>query len=87
LTGDQGHRKDITNGQRVSRHSLPSLCFLFFPHRTFFKNNFSQPANGTFGFARQTMPSLRKTKRAIFCHRTLRDNVLYLYKAEKLQLD
>jgi hypothetical protein len=51
LTGDQRHRNEITNGQRVSRHSLPTLCFLFFSHRTFFKNNFSQPASGTFGFA------------------------------------
>lgn len=38
MTGDQRHRNDIVNGQRGSRHSLPSLCFLFFPHHTFFKN-------------------------------------------------
>jgi len=51
LTGDKRHRNDIINGQRVSRHSLPTLCFLFFSLRTFFKNNFSQPVSGTFGFA------------------------------------
>ena len=42
---------DTTNGQRVSRHSLPDPMFFIFSHRTFFKNNFSQPASGTFGFA------------------------------------
>jgi hypothetical protein len=32
LTGDQRHRNDITNGQRVGRHLLPTLlCFIFFP--------------------------------------------------------
>jgi len=51
LTGDQGHRNDITNGQRVSRHSLPTLCFLFFPLRTFLKTILASRTNGTFGFA------------------------------------
>ena len=32
LTGEHGHKNDTTNGQRVSRHSLPALlCFNFFP--------------------------------------------------------
>jgi len=32
LTGEHRHTKDTTNGQRVSRHSLPALlCFNFFP--------------------------------------------------------
>jgi hypothetical protein len=32
LTGEQGHTNDKTNGQRVSRHSLPyPSCFIFFP--------------------------------------------------------
>jgi hypothetical protein len=54
LTGDQ-HTDHISNGQRVSRHSFPTLlCFNFFPtaqkklkfycHRTF----------GTFAFAATT---------------------------------
>jgi len=51
LTGDQTHRNDITNGQRVSRHSLPTLSFLFFSHPHFLKTILSQPASGTFGFA------------------------------------
>jgi hypothetical protein len=45
------------------------MFFIFFPPH-FFKNNFSHPTNGTFGFAQLTKPTLRKTKRAIFCHRT-----------------
>ena len=49
------------------------MFFIFFPPH-FFKNNFSQPTNGTFGFARHTKPTLRKTKRAIFCQRTDNDN-------------
>jgi len=36
LTGDQRHTDHITNGQRVSRHSLPKLLyFLFFPPHIF----------------------------------------------------
>jgi hypothetical protein len=63
LTGDQ-HTDHISSGQRVSRHSLPTRCFLFFSHRTFFKNNFSQPArSSTFGFAQRTSQR-KKTKRA-----------------------
>jgi len=32
LTGEQRHTDHIENGQRVSRHSLPTLlCFNFFP--------------------------------------------------------
>ena len=32
MKGDQGYKNDTTNGQRVSRHSLPTLlCFIFFP--------------------------------------------------------
>ena len=77
MTGDQRHRNDITNGQRVSRSrklSGPTLCFLFFPHRTFFKNNFSQPHKWHIWFCPTHKPTLRKTKRAIFCQRTDRQN-------------
>jgi len=70
LTGEKRHRNDITNGQRVSRHSLPTLCFLFFSHRTFFKNNFSQPHKWHIWFCPTHKPTLRKTKRAIFSQRT-----------------
>jgi len=37
LTGDQLHTDHIATGQRVSLHSLPTLCFLFFYQRTFLK--------------------------------------------------
>jgi len=50
LTGDQ-HTDHISIGQRVSRHSLPTLSFLFFSHPHFLKTILSQPASGTFGFA------------------------------------
>jgi hypothetical protein len=30
LTGKTGHRNNTTNGQRVSRHSLPTLLFFIF---------------------------------------------------------
>ena len=51
MTGDQGHKNDTTNGQRVSRHSLPTLlCFIFFPTAQNILK-FYQPHIGTFGFA------------------------------------
>ncbi len=32
MTGKTGHRNNTTIGQRVSRHSLPTLlCFIFLP--------------------------------------------------------
>jgi len=34
LTGDQRHRYNTTNGQRVSRHSLPTLLCFNFSQRT-----------------------------------------------------
>ena len=50
LTVDQ-HTDHNSSGQRVSRHSLPTLCFLFFSHPHFLKTILSQPVSGTFGFA------------------------------------
>jgi len=47
LTGDQKHTDHIGTGQRVSRHSLPTLFFL---HRTFIKTILANRTNGTFGF-------------------------------------
>ena len=34
MTGDQRHRNNTTNGQRVSRHSLPTLLCFNFSQRT-----------------------------------------------------
>ncbi len=39
MTSGQRHTDHIENGQRVSRHSLPTLCFLFFSHPHFLKTN------------------------------------------------
>jgi hypothetical protein len=42
LTGDQ-HTDHISSGQRVSRHSLPTQCFLFFPTAHFLKPILASP--------------------------------------------
>ena len=51
MTGEQKHTDHIETGERVSRHSLPTLCFLFFSHRTFLKTILASRTSGTFGFA------------------------------------
>ncbi len=63
MTGEYRHRNDTTNGQRVSRHSLPTfLYFLFFPPTHFFISILSQTAFGTFGFARYSSRPFAKPK-------------------------
>lgn len=55
LTGEQ-HTNHIDNGQRVSRHSLPTLLyFLFSPPHIFLIQFYCHRTNGTFGFARHTI--------------------------------
>jgi len=78
LTGDQKHRNDITSGQRVSRPSLPTLCFLFFPHPHFLKTILSQHASGTFSFApaRQADPS-QSQKSHLLSTLICKQNLLY----------
>jgi len=51
LTGEQ-HTDHISSGQRVSRHSLPTLLYFLFsqPH-IFFNSILASRTNGTFGFA------------------------------------
>ncbi len=73
MTGGQRHIDYIDNGQGVSRHSFQTLCFLFFPHPNFLKTILSQPASGTFGFARHTSRPLAKPKEPLFCQRTDRN--------------
>ena len=51
MTSEQKHTDHIETEQRVSRHSLPTLCFLFFSHRTFLKTILASRTSGTFGFA------------------------------------
>ncbi|MCZ2128912.1 MAG: hypothetical protein LC109_01450, partial [Bacteroidia bacterium] len=48
---DQRHTDHIEIGHQVSRHSLPTLYFLFFFLRTFLKTILANRTNGTFGFA------------------------------------
>ena len=91
MTSDQ-HTDHISNGQRVSRPSLPTLLYFLFyskhfndfigvrecsgisPPHIFFNSILAHRTSGTFGFARHSSPTLRKTKRAIFCQRTYNDN-------------
>lgn len=51
MTDDQRHRNYITNGQRVSRHLLPTVWFLSFFHPHFLKTILFQPESGTFGYS------------------------------------
>ena len=69
MTGEQRHTDHIENGQRVSRHSLPTiLYFLFSPPAFFLIQFYYLPANGTLAFAptAQANPS-GKIQRAVFC--------------------
>jgi len=62
LTGDQ-HTDHISNEQRVSRHSLPTLLyFLFSPTHIFFNSILASRTFGTFGFARHTSQRFAKPK-------------------------
>jgi len=68
LTGDQ-HTDHISNGQRVSRHSLPTLLyFLFSPPHIFFNSILDSRTNGTFGFARHTSRPFAKPKEPFFAN-------------------
>jgi hypothetical protein len=83
LTGDQ-HTDHIENGQRVSRHSLPTLLyFLFSPPHIFLiqfychrtnevhehqKTIINPFVNGTFGFARHTSQPFAKPKEPFFAN-------------------
>ncbi len=66
MTGDQ-HTDHISNGQRVSRHSLPTLqYFLFSPPHIFFNSILANRTFGTFGFARHTSRPFAKPKEPNF---------------------
>ena len=65
-TSDQ-HTDHISNGQRVSRHSLPTLLyFLFSPPHIFLIQFYCHRTNGTFGFARHTSQPFAKPKEPFF---------------------
>jgi len=76
LTGDQ-HTDHISKGQRVSRHSLPTLLYFYFPHRTFLETILASRTSGTFGFDPTHKASQSaKPKEPLFCQRTLNGIVL-----------
>jgi len=61
--------KHKVTGQMNHRTAAPKAkasVFLFFFHRTFFKNNFRRPHKWHIWFCPTYKPTLRKTKRAIF---------------------
>jgi hypothetical protein len=62
--------KHKVTGQMKHQRADPKAnasVFLFFPTAHFLKTILTSRTNGTFGFARHTSQTLRKTKRAIFC--------------------
>jgi hypothetical protein len=66
VTGDQ-HTDNISNGHRVSRHSLPTLLyFLFFPSHIFFN---SILASHTFAFISIYIATLRPKQKSQISHR------------------
>lgn len=68
MTGDQRHRNDIINGQRVSRHSLPTpQYFLIYPSHIFFN---SILASRTLAHLQDTQadPQTQACKRANFAN-------------------
>ena len=70
MTGEQ-HTDHISNGQRVSRHSLPTLLyFLFSPPHIFLIQFWPAAQMAHWLLPLPHKPTLPKTKRAIFCPRT-----------------
>ena len=63
------HKVTGQMNQQTADPKANASVFLFFPTAHFFKTILANRINGTFGFARHK-PTLRKTKRAIFCQRT-----------------
>ena len=58
------------NSGLFSDTTAQRFVFYFFCRPAFFKNNFSQPHKWHIWFCPTHKPTLRKTKRAIFCQRT-----------------
>ena len=78
MTGDQRHKDDTTFGQRVSRHSLPTLqCFIFFPTAQNILKFSGSRTNGTFAFAptRKANPSA-KAKEPFFANAPIKNRIL-----------
>ena len=66
---NETENKDRKSEHSDSRPKSQRFCIFIFSHRTFFKNNFSQPHKWHIWFCPTHKPTLRKTKRAIFCQR------------------
>ena len=67
---NETENKDRKSEHSDSRPKSQRFCIFIFSHRTFFKNNFSQPHKWHIWFCPTHKPTLRKTKRAILCQRT-----------------
>jgi hypothetical protein len=59
------HKVTVQMNHQTAYQKANASVF-FFIHRTFFKNNFSQPHKWHIWFCPTHKPTLRKTKRAIF---------------------
>lgn len=76
MTGEHGHRNDITNGQLINRHADRPYVFYFFP-TAFFKNNFMPARKRHIGSCpNRTSQHTGKIQRAIFCPGT-KDRLAY----------
>ena len=64
------HKVTGQMNQQTADPKANASVFFFFPTAHFFKNNFSQPHKWHIWFCPAHKPTLRKTKRAIFCQRT-----------------
>jgi hypothetical protein len=70
LTGDQ-HTDHISNKQRVSRHSLPTLLyFLFSPPHIFLIQFYADPQTAHWLLPHPEADPSAKAKEPFFCQRT-----------------
>jgi hypothetical protein len=84
LTGDIRHKTHITNGQRVSQHSLPKILFFILPIAQFFIQLLCRPANGTLIFAptEQANPQKNANETFLSTHLSTTFQTLFILKNE-----
>ena len=63
---NETENKDRKSEHSDSRPKSQRFCIFIFSHRTFFKNNFCQRTNGTFGFCKYTSQHFKKPKKPFF---------------------
>jgi hypothetical protein len=78
LTGDQ-HTDHISNGQRVSRHSIPTLLYFLFSQPHIFFNSILASRTLAHLQAAQADTQTQACKKANFATAPLNNDVSYLY--------